>query len=136
MISIKNMMGIISSNPYQSKSKHLQLSKHLVALSQEDSSVVNQLVDDGLGRLLVVNDSGSLTHQVRTGVVNSVVVNIIRQVLEVVLDRDDTLGGEFLDLLGAVVLPVLDVGVLADAEGTTLFPISIKLRMKKEENLQ
>lgn len=78
VISIKNMMGIISSNPYQSKSKHLQLSKHLVALSQEDSSVVNQLVDDGLGRLLVVNDSGSLTHQVRTGVVNSVVVNIIR----------------------------------------------------------
>lgn len=52
------------------------------------------------------------------------------------LDRDDTLGGEFLDLLGAVVLPVLDVGVLADTEGTTLIPISIKSRMKKEENLQ
>lgn len=136
VISIKNLMGIISSNPYQSKSKHLQLSKHLVALCQEDSSVVNQLVDDGFGRLLVVNDSGSLTHQVRTGVVNRVVINVIRQVLEVVLDRDDTLGGEFLDLLGAVVLPVLDVGVLADTKGTTLVRISIKSRMKKKGNLQ
>lgn len=126
-------MGIISGSPYQSKSKHLQLSKHLVALRQEDSSIVNQLVDDGLGRLLVVNDSGSLTHQVRTGVVNGIIVNIIRQVLEVMLDRDDTLGSEFLDLLSAVVLPVLDVGVLADTKGTTLVLISIKLQIMKKK---
>lgn len=48
------------------------------------------------------------------------------------LDRDDTLGSELLDLLGAVFLPVLDVGILADTEGATLVRISIKSRMKKE----
>jgi len=129
------MMGIISSNPYQSKSNHLQLRNHLVALRQEDSSVINQFVDDGLGRLLLVDHGGGLTHQVRTGVVNGVIVNIIRQVLEVVLDRDDTLGGEFLDLLGAVLLPVLDVGVLADTKWTTLAWVSLKswIREKKKE---
>lgn len=35
------------------------------------------------------------------------------------LDGDDTLGSELLDLLGAVLLPVQDVRVLADAQGTT-----------------
>jgi hypothetical protein len=37
-----------------------------------------------------------------------------------VLDGDDTLGGELLDLLVAVLLPVEDIRVLANAEGTTL----------------
>lgn len=35
------------------------------------------------------------------------------------LDGDDTLGGKLLNLLGAVLLPVQNVGVLADAQGAT-----------------
>jgi hypothetical protein len=38
-----------------------------------------------------------------------------------VLDGDDTLGGELLDLLVTVLLPVEDVRVLANTEGTALY---------------
>lgn len=39
------------------------------------------------------------------------------------LNRDDALGGELLDLLGAVLLPVDNVRVLADTEGTALYDV-------------
>lgn len=38
------------------------------------------------------------------------------QVVEVVLDWDDTLGCKLLDLLGTVCLPVVDVGVVAHSQ--------------------
>lgn len=99
---------------------YLQLSEHLVALGEKNSSIVDKLVDDGLGRLLLVDDGSDLAHQEGTGVVEGLVINIVGKVLEIVLDGDDTLGGELLDLVLAVLLPVGDVGVVADTEGTAL----------------
>lgn len=111
-----------------SKSHSLQLSNHLVALRHLNSGIVDQLINNCLSGLLLVDHSSGLTHQVRTGVVNRVVVNIIRQVFKVVLDRNDTLGGQLLDILGTVFFPVLNVGVLADTERTTLDQVSDKLQ--------
>ena len=105
---------------YYTRHNTLQLSNHLVALLQPGSGVGDQLVDDSLGRLLVVHNSGNLAHEVRAGVVHRVIINIVVHVLKVVLNGDDTLGGQLLDLLGPVLLPVLDVGVVADAERTSL----------------
>lgn len=42
--------------------RSLQLSEHLVALLHEDGSLIDQLVNDSLGRLLLVDHSGCLTH--------------------------------------------------------------------------
>ena len=111
-----------------SKPHGLQLSNHLVALRHLNSGIVDQLINNCLSGLLLVDHSSGLTHQVRTGVVNRVVINIIRQVFKVVLDRNDTLGGQLLDILGTVFFPVLNVGVLADTERTTLDQVSDKLQ--------
>ena len=91
-----------------------------MALGEKNSGIVNKLVDDGLGGLLLVDDGRNLAHQEGTGVVEGLVIDIVGKVLKVVLDRDDTLGGELLDLVLAVLLPVGDVGVVADTEGTAL----------------
>lgn len=100
---------------------YLQLSNHLVALLEQDSGIADELVNDSLGRLLLVDNGGNLAHQPRTGIVQSLVIDIIGQVLHIVLDRDDTLGGELLDLIVTVLLPVDDVRVLANTEGTSLY---------------
>lgn len=91
-----------------------------MALLQQISGIVNKLINNSLGRLLLIDDGSDLAHQEGTGVVQGLVVNVIRQVLHVVLDRDDTLGGQLLDLLLAVLFPVGDVGILANTKGTTL----------------
>lgn len=100
---------------------YLQLSNHLVALLEQDSGISNELINDSLGRLLLVDNGGNLAHQEGAGIVQSFIVDIIGQVLHIVLDGNNTLGGELLNLLVAVLLPVNDVGVLADTEGTTLY---------------
>lgn len=107
-----------------SKSHNLQFRNHLVALGHLNSGIVDQLVNNSLGRLLLVDHSSGLAHQVRTGVVDRVVINVIRKVFKVMLDRNDTLGGQLLDIRGAVFFPVLNVGVLADTERTTLDQVS------------
>lgn len=91
-----------------------------MALVNVISGILDELVDDSLGGLLLIDDGGSLAHQVGTSVVDCLVVYVIGQVLEVVLDGDNALGGELLDILGAVLLPVLDVFVFADTERTAL----------------
>lgn len=101
----------------------LQLSNHLVALLQQNSGISDELINDSLGRLLLVDNGGNLAHQVGTGIVQSVIIDIIGQVLHIVLDGDDTLSGELLNLIVAVLLPVDDVRVLANTEGTTLYPL-------------
>lgn len=100
---------------------YLQLSNHLVALLEQNSGIPDELINDSLGRLLLVDNGGNLAHQVGTGIVQSVVIDIIGQVLHIVLHGDDTLGGELLDLIVTVFLPVDDVRVLANTEGTTLY---------------
>jgi len=98
----------------------LQLSNHLVALLKESSGISDELIHNGLGGLLLVNNSSNLAHQEGTSVVESVIINVIGQVLHIVLDGDNTLRGKLLDLLVTVLLPVEDVRVLANTEGTTL----------------
>jgi hypothetical protein len=104
---------------------YLKLSNHLVALLEKLSGISHELINDSLSRLLLVDNGGNLAHQEGTGVVQSVIIDIVGKVLHVVLDGDDTLGGELLDLLGAVLLPVNDVRVLANTEGTTLYSLSV-----------
>ena len=101
-----------------------QLSKHFVALLEQNSGVSNKLINDGLGGFLLVHNSGDLTHEEGTGVIQSIVINVIGQVLHVVLNGDDTLRSELLDLLAAVLLPVDNVGVLANTKGTALYHLS------------
>jgi hypothetical protein len=62
--------------------------------------------------------NGGLTEW--SGVVKSIVINIVTQSLHVVLDGDLALACQLLDFLCAVLLPVLDVWVIADAERTAL----------------
>lgn len=97
----------------------LQLRDQLVAGLQPFNSITDQLINNSLGRLLLVNDSGSLAHQERTRIVHGLIINLITELLEVVLDRDHTLGRQVLDLLLSVLLPVADVLVLADAHWAT-----------------
>lgn len=77
---------------------------------------VDHLVDDGLGGLALVDDGGGLAHEEGAGVVEGVVVELIALLLHVVLDGDDAARRQVLDLLLAVLLPVLDVRVRAHAQ--------------------
>lgn len=103
-------------NGEERKGNSLKLRDKLAVPLHDSTGIGDELVHDGLGGLLLVNDSGDLAHQERTGVVEGIIIDVIREVLHIVLDGDDTLGGELLDFLGAVLLPVLNVGVVADAE--------------------
>ncbi len=106
--------------PRTKKGDHyLQFGNHLVTFLEESSSIRNELIDNGFGRLLLVHDSSNLTHQEGTSIVQDRVINVIGQVLKVVLDGNDTLGSELLDLILAVLLPVNNVVVLADAQRAT-----------------
>ena len=99
---------------------NLQLRQHLVALLQQCSSIVHELINNSLGRLLFVYNSSNLAHQEGASVFKGLVVNIIREVLHVVLSRNNSLGGELLDLILAVLLPVFDVFVVTDTEWAAL----------------
>lgn len=109
----------------QNKRNSLQLSKHLVALLHHRTGLRDHLVNNSLGGLLLLDDSSNLAHQEGTSIVESVIIDVVGQVLHIVLNRDDTLPGELLNLLSAVLLPVLDVRVVADSERTALFHISM-----------
>lgn len=108
----------------QNKGNRSQLGNKLVAVFEHSGSIRNKLVDNSLSRLLLLNDSSDLAHQERTSVVQGVVINVVGQVLHIVLNRDNTLVGKLLDFLAAVLLPVLDVRVVAHTERTALCHIS------------
>ena len=91
---------------------------HRPTFSQPPHRIRDHLVHNILCALLLINNRSSLTHQEGPRVIHRVVINLITQCLEIMLDGNGALGREFLDLRGAVLLPVLDVGVHADAEGT------------------
>ena len=97
----------------------LQLSSQLLALVDDLDGITNKLINKSLCRLLLVDSGSSLTHQEWAGVVHGLIIDIITELLKVVLDWDYALGGELLDLLCAVLLPVVDVVVLADAHWAT-----------------
>lgn len=103
----------------QFRSLNLQLRNHLVSDLEPLHGITNELVNNSLCRLLLVHNSSRLTHQEWAGAVHSLVIKVITHLLEVVLDGDYTLGGQVLDVLCAVHLPVVDVCVVADAHGAT-----------------
>lgn len=120
---------------------------HLAALSQACGTIIDELVDNLLGALELVDDGGALAHQERPELVHEVInVNILlgldvgllvilalglaagnvkvgallaaHDLVKVGLVGEDSLGGQLLDLVLAVILPVKDVGVLLHAQGT------------------
>lgn len=109
----------------------LQLGNHLVALLHPLDGIVDELVDDGLGGLLLVDDGGALAHEEGAELLKRVVLIIllrsvvgivvggVHDLVEVGLIGDGALGGELLHLLGAVHLPVVDVVVVTDTHGAT-----------------
>lgn len=104
--------------------KFLQLGDHLVALLDPGDSVVDELVDNLLGRLLLVDERSGLTHEEGAELVERVLAIIVATVaavaalthklVEVSLVGDGALGGELLHLLHTVGLPLVDVRVVAD----------------------
>lgn len=121
----------------QKEKMHLQLGKHLVAAPDPGSSIVDELINDSLGRLVLVHNSSGLAHEVGPELIDDVIdLGVLAGLVEdlgdalgdgglargepidVVLERDDTLGGELADLVLALGLPLVDVGVVADAHGT------------------
>lgn len=115
----------------------LQLGNHLVALLEPCDGVVDKLVDNSLGGLLLVADSSGLAHEEGAELVQRIVdIDLgrvvvaaaaatltvtarVHQLLKIGLVRDNTLCGELLDLLLTLRLPVLNVWVLAYTQGAT-----------------
>lgn len=120
-------MGVI----YKAK-KRLQLRDHLVSLLHPRHCVVDELVYYSLGRLLLVDNGGTLAHEEWPELVKRVVaiiialsgivvaaggtIGLVHDLVEVGLVGDCALGGELLHLGLAVDLPVVDVGVVAHAQ--------------------
>lgn len=120
---------------------NLQLGNHLVAALHPGNGIVDKLVNDAAGRLLLVDNGGALAHEERAEGVNGVVVLVegqgldtnllgglahlllvarvddVHELIEIGLVGDGALGGELLHLLLALSLPVVDVGVVVDAHG-------------------
>lgn len=117
---------------------YLQLGDELVALLDPSNGIVDKLVDNGLGRLLLVDNGSGLAHEERTEGLERVIILIVTEglnadllgsllggvliasaevLVEISLVGDGTLGGELLHLLLTAGLPVVNVRVVADAHG-------------------
>ena len=97
-----------------------RLPHHTLPLCQALHSIIDHLIHNLLGALLLIHHRRGLAHQERARAVHGVVVDVVAEGFKVVLDGDGAFGGEGLDFLGAVFFPVTDVGVVADAEGAAL----------------
>jgi hypothetical protein len=113
----------------------LSADDELAALLQLGNSIVDKLIDNRLGGLLDVDNSGGLAHQEGAELLKRVIILVVvgllggldngrllaavEDLVEVGLVGDGTLCGELLHLLLAVGLPVVDVGVVAHAHGST-----------------
>jgi hypothetical protein len=82
---------------------------------------VNHIVNNPFGRLLVVDNGSGFAHEERSGVIQSIVIDIVAQVLHVILDGNLSASGERLDFLRTVFFPVLDVWVGAHTQRTSLY---------------
>lgn len=104
------------------------------------NSIVDKLVNNCLGALLLVHDSGCLAHQEGAGIVHCLVIDIVTSIykqkcilerdirvvggglpksLEIMLNWNDTLARELLDFSSSVVLPVRDVCVVSYSQWST-----------------
>jgi hypothetical protein len=104
----------------------LKLGNHLVAPLQPSNGVVHKLVNDSLGRLLLVNDGSALAHEVRSVLVKDVLLIVVFalagafcELVKIGFVGNDALGDELLNLCLAVGLPVINVVVVADTHRAT-----------------
>lgn len=113
----------------------LSTDDELAALLQLGNSIVDELIDNSLGGLLDVDNSSSLAHQEGAELLQRVVILLVvgllggldngrllaavEDLVEIGLVGDGALGSELLHLRLAVGLPVVDVGVVAHAHGST-----------------
>jgi hypothetical protein len=102
----------------------LQLSNHLVAPLQPGNSVVYELIHNSLGRLLLVDNSSALAHQVRSVLVQQILIVVaiiitssLGELVEIGLVGNNTLGDELLNLGLTVGLPIIDVVVVTNTHG-------------------
>ena len=97
----------------------LQLSNHLLSLVDPSNSVRNQLINKSLCALLLIHYGSSLAHQVGAGRVHYLIGNLVSPGLEIMLNGDYSLARQVLDLLRAVLFPVLDIRVVANTHRAT-----------------
>ena len=93
------------------------------------NGVADHLINNRFGAFSLINHCCGFAHQERPRVVHGLIIDVITQGLEVVLNRYSAFRCEFLDLLRAIGFPVLDVGVGADTEGSSLL---IRERIEKK----
>jgi len=122
------------------KITYLQLGlgvKESVRRLQLHNGLGDNLIDDGLCRLLLIHNGSNLAHQPRTNIVHRLIVKLVGllELLDIVLGGDDALGGQRLDLLAAVLLPVGDVWVVADTEWATLLSRNISFMFSWSDRL-
>ena len=101
-----------------------------MALLHHRTGLRDHLINNNLGGLLLIDDSSDLAHQEWTSVVESVIIDVVGKVLHIVLNGDNAFSSELLNLLGAVLFPVLDIGVVADTERTALLYVSSEITYK------
>lgn len=92
---------------------------HRLPPPQPRHRVCDHLIHNRLRALPLIHHRRRLAHQKRPRIVHRLIINLIAQIFEIVFYGDRALGGEVLDLLRAIELPVLDVGVVAHAEGSS-----------------
>lgn len=76
----------------------------------------NHLINDLPRALPLVHNSSGLTHKERSCVIHGVIIDIISKTLHVPFDWNCSLACELLDLVLAVLFPVSNVWVVANAE--------------------
>lgn len=105
---------------YKKGKNRLQPRAEAVAELNVLDGLVDHLVDNDLCGKAVVDDGGRLAHEEGAGVVHHLVVEVVALALNVVLDGDLAGARQLLDLGLSVLLPVGDVGVVADAQRSAL----------------
>ena len=98
---------------------------HTLPLRHPCNRVTHHLVHNSFCALLLVDHGCGLAHQERARAVHCLVVNVVSERLEVMFNWDSAFGSERFDLGGAVLFPVLDVRIVADAEGSALGMTSV-----------
>ena len=85
-----------------------------VSLVEPSYSIANHFVNDSFCRLSLIHHRSNFAHQERTGVVHGIVIDVITHCFKIMLDRNFSLLGQFLNLSLALLLPVLNVWILSN----------------------
>jgi hypothetical protein len=78
--------------------------------------LLDHLIHNLLGALPLIHHRSRLPHQERPRIIHRLIIHIIAHLLKIVLHGDRSLLRELLDLGRAVLLPVLDVWIVAHAQ--------------------